>query len=682
MMKHYYIGKGEMQVDFKKGAIESLLCAGVELVAERIPLFTVCLRDENGTETRLNCADAKDCCVTEDGAIYTGFSRDISVSVRIEKFGDGIDWKISIDNRTADLVEWVDFPSLCLQPLLKNGGIGTILYPYNEGALVDDAARRESAWFHSQEPSYPSCGWYPAFPYMLCSQFMCYLFDGYGLYLGTHDPARAVKSFDFVPSGEGLLMRQRLYSGKDYGECFATDYPIHWCFFEGNWQEGAEIYRTFVDTHLPPRMKKIVENEALPEWYKDSPLVVAYPVRGIHDMDEMKPNRLYPYENALPYLDEIATKTGSRIMALLMHWEGTAPWAPPYVMPPYGGQKALDSFRDALHARGQLLGVYCSGFGYTLQSNLIDACKNEISEEDAKRAMCTGYDGHVAISNICTAQRKGYDICPASEDGRQILMDAYTPLFESGVDYAQILDQNHGGSQYFCHSRVHGHPAAPGAWMTENMQDLLGEWNQIAGKMLFGCESAAAEPYIGNLLFSDNRYELNYRIGKPVPLYAYLYHEYVRNFMGNQVCCPLLPEVDSLTMRLAYSFVAGDSMALVMGQDGEFLSAWGDRDFSRLPNRENALTIIHNLSALYQAGASEFLYAGRMCKAPELECMTVRYPCEDGAVLEFPAVFVSAWEANGKYAWIFVNHTTADVKCRVDGREVVVPALNGIFELR
>jgi len=681
-MNCYQLGEGKMIVDFESGVITSVRYAGVELIAETVPLFTVCMRDVDGKEHFLNSTEAKKVQLTENGAVFDGFAYDLSVRVSVATDVSGIDWGIGIENHTEKLVEWVEYPSLCVKPLIKNGGIGQMLYPYNEGALVDDAERRDRSWFPSSEPSYPSRGSYTVFPNMLCSQFMCYLFEGHGLYIGAHDVKRGIKSFDFTSHGKGLSLRQRLYSGVNDGEDFAIDYPLRWCFFDGDWQDGADIYHAFVEAHLPEEMKKITENDALPKWYKDSPLIVAYPVRGVHDMDEMKPNRLYPYENALPHLDEIAERTGSRVMALLMHWEGTAPWAPPYVMPPYGGQEEFDAFRDALHARGQLLGVYCSGFGYTLQSNLIDECRSEISEEAAKRAMCTGYDGRVEISNICTSQRKGYDICPASEDGKHLLMDAYMPLFGSGVDYAQILDQNHGGSQYFCHSRIHGHPTAPGAWMTESMQDLLGEWNRKAGKMLFGCESAAAEPFIGNLLFSDNRYELNYRIGKPVPLYAYLYHEYVRNFMGNQVCCPLCPEVDSLPMRLSYSFVCGDSMTLVMGQDGEFLSAWGQRDFSKLPNRDNALTLIHNLTALYQSGAARFLYAGRMRKSPAVECDCISFPCEDGAVLDLPSVFVSAWEKDGTHALIFVNHTPEDVTCRVSGREITIPALDGVMEIQ
>jgi hypothetical protein len=294
--------------------------------------------------------------------------------------------------------------------------------------------------------------------------------------------------------------------------------------------------------------------------------------------------------------------------------------------------------------------------------------------------MCTGYDQKVAISNICTGQRKGYDICPASTRGAEILEEAYRPLFESGIDYAQILDQNHGGGQYFCHSRRHGHPAAPGAWMTRNMQKMLGKWNQMAPQMLFGCESAAAEPFIGNICFSDNRFELNYRIGVPVPLYSFLYHEYLRNFMGNQVCAPFHNAPKALNMRLSYSFAAGDSMTLIMGQDGEFLSAWGQRDFSNLPCREDVLCLIRNLTTFYRTEGKKYLLAGRMCVSEEIACEEISYPMDDGTTLTVPAVFSNVWEADGERARILVNHTERDVTCVCQNEVVTVPAFSAVLQ--
>ena len=155
------------------------------------------------------------------------------------------------------------------------------------------------------------------FPYMVCSQFMSYVFEDAGLYIGIHDPARSVKGIDFRCDECGTTMQIRLFCGADFGEEYTMDYPIVWAATDEKWESTAEIYRQWFETALPPRLKKISENNALPSWYKDEPLIVSYPVRGIHDMDEMKPNKLFPYTNALPLINEVKDATGAKIMALL-----------------------------------------------------------------------------------------------------------------------------------------------------------------------------------------------------------------------------------------------------------------------------------------------------------------------------------------------------------------------------
>ena len=509
---------------------------------------------------------------------------------------------------------------------------------------------------------------------------LAYLWKDSGLYIGAHDPHRAVKDINIVKVAEGVTLKLRLFCGSDFGQKFKNDYPIIFSVTDSRWESAAERYRAWFETSLPKRVKKINENCELPEWYADSPLVVSYPIRGTHDMDEMFPNKLYPYTNALPILDSIKKACDARLLVLLMHWEGTAPWAPPHVWPPYGDKKNFDEFLNALHRNGDMLGVYCSGFGYTMQSNLIAEYnkESEYKERDLERGMCAGPDGKVAISNICTGQRSGYDICPASPVGRALLDEAYEPLLKSELDYVQILDQNHGGGQYFCYGRDHGHPPAPGAWMTENMQHMLSAWNDTAGKMLLGCESAASEAFIGNLLFSDNRFELNYFLGTPVPFYAYVYHEYVRNFMGNQVCCPLNMNEESLRYRIAYSFSAGDCMTLVLTQDGDLMDQWGMKDFSRLPDKDKALRLIANLTKFYKDEASKYLYCGRMTASPAIECETVTFGRWDAPrSTTLPAILHSAWIADdGTRALILVNPSDVDATCKVDGVNVTIPALS------
>ncbi len=659
--------------DCENGYISSLKLSGKEIAAGKKPIFTVCLRDNNAAKHSFTAFDAKKCVVTDNTAEYSGFDCDIKVRVTLSD-KDFSEWSITVENNTDMLVEWVTFPEISLRPLVGNGGDAKVVCTYNEGAICDDLDKKGK----SVLAEYPSQGWYWMFPYMLFGQFMCYQLENGGLYFAAQDADRAPKGIDFYGDDGNTVMFIRQYTGINYGESYKSGYSVVMGGYDGTWHDGAQIYKDWFEANLPSNAKKISENEQIPEWYKDSPLVITYPVRGIHDMDKMDPNALFPYENALPEIDAIAKKVDSRLLVLLMHWEGTAPWAPPYVWPPYGGEDMFNNFADKLHERKHLLGVYCSGFGFTLQSNLCEEYNNaeRIEKENLRDAFCASPAGVAEISRICTGQRSGYDICAAYERGRELLDEAYLPLFKSRADYCQILDQNHGGSQYFCYSKKHGHPHAPGKWMTEGMRNLLDGWNKMGEGKLFGCESASSEPFIGNLLFSDNRYELNWRLGEPIPLYSYIYHEYLRNFMGNQVSCPLTNEKDSMCARMAYSFSAGDCMTIVLTPFGKIMTNWGNHDFTKLPDKDKAIQFAANMQKFYKEKASKFLYDGRMIKPIAADIGTVSFPTDKGYDVELPEVYTTAWEKNGEKAQIFVNHTDSDIELDFLGKKLRVKALD------
>ncbi len=662
----------KIKVDWNGGYIESLIIKDKERISSKQPIFSLRLRNELGEAFDYNSFDGK----FQDG-LYVGIPNVKSVKVLMDESCREIKWRISVCPEEGFAVEYVDFPKLALPDLKaqdpKNGG--KVLLPLNEGVLIDDRELRESGLFRPMEPQYPSKGWYMVFPNMMSSQLMGYVWDDCGIYFGAHDKDRGVKGIDFVCSENGITLRMRLYSGCDIGEIFTTDYDLVWRETDGHWESMGEIYRDWFESALPPRAKKIIENENLPDWYKDFLLVIAYPVKGWFDSDKMVPNALYPYTNALPILDEIKELTNSRIMALLMHWEGTAPWSPPYVWPPFGDVDNFEKFKESLHKNDDLLGVYCSGFGYTLDSKLGEYNREqEFNEKHLIDGMCAGPDGKVLNSTICNNLRTGYDICPASPVGREVVFDAYTPLFNSGVDYSQILDQNHGGGQYFCYSREHGHPFIPGKWMTENMQGVLSEWNDLGKGMLFGCESAAAEPFVGNLLLSDNRYELNYKAGAPVPLYSFIYHEYLHNFMGNQCSCPFAGLKGSLNYRIAYSFSIGDLLTLTMQPDGEFVYNWCARPTELRPDRKLVLKFISNLAKFYREKGGKYLCCGRMTIPEDFACETVTYWKNT-----LHAVHCTAWENGNEKVHILVNPDEFDRKVTLGGKEYTVPALNAIL---
>ena len=59
--------------------------------------------------------------------------------------------------------------------------------------------------------------------------------------------------------------------------------------------------------------------------------------------------------------------------------------------------------------------------------------------------------------------------------------------------------------------------------------------------------------------------------------------------------------------------------------------------------------------------------------AGDVVCDTVPYGHN------LPAVHVTAWEADGKRARIFVNAEETDAICTVDGVKITVPAMNAVL---
>ena len=668
------------QFDFQKGLIQEITYQGVQVSAKSADVFSLRLLDKGGQIVDYPSSAAKSVTVIKGTPLqveYADFPEPIRVKMFLTEEKTGVSVRFAVENGTDKIVEHIEPLPMILKPFVKNGGIGKMLFPYNEGALVDNDDLRAPSHLGHLEPTYPtvtSCG---LFPDMVCSQFLAYLFEGHGLYIGAHDEKRAPKEIDYyaIDQEKNIKVEIRLYSGKSYGEDFVMDYDMVYQFFDGEWQDGADIYKKWFYEHLPAGLKKVAENDDLPDWYYDFPMILTYPVRGYHDMDTMTANELFPYINVLPYVEKFSQATGAKIMVLLMHWEGTAPWAPPFVWPPFGGEDELDKLFYALKEKGHLLGVYCSGFSFTEQSNVLPEydCKKMLEDKEIFKAFCAGRDGKVLHSKVCEGQRSGYDICVASDKGQEILETAYKPLFEKGLDYVQILDQNHGGSQLFCYSKEHNHPPCVGPWMTLDMKKLLNGWNEKAGQTLLGCESAASEPYMQNLLFSDNRFELTHFIGKAVPLYAYLYHEFLHNFMGNQVS-GLLP-ASSFLYRLAYSFTAGDMPTLVLNPKGFIQSKWGQRDFTELPKEEEVLTLIKNLRAFYLDNR-DFMCFGNMVKPLPYTTQEIVYPCEYGRSYIAEEVLSTAFEYDGKKIQIFVNYNNTDKTIEWQGERILVKAFS------
>lgn len=662
----YKINNCVISFDELLGSIISIKKNQKEYIFSSLPIFSIKLRKHNNSSYIISSFDLSFKKRNRNTFIYEN-SR-LIVKLSIYKINSGLSFKISVKNLTSDVIEWVELPSFGLKPKLQDeeNGEGSVLFPYNEGCLVTNLKRRNNSPFPFIEPDYPSLGRFSVFPNMICSQFITYQTDEIGFYIGLHDPLRGTKHIDFTVVDNSLNLKTRIYSNKNYKEDYESDFPIILKIFDGDIYNGLNIYRKWFYSHLPNNVKKTKENlNDLPKWYNGSPIVLVTPLRGHFDTDEMKPTKLFPYNNAIPLLNDFKEKIQAPIMYLLMHYESTAPWAPPYMFPPFGGMDLFKSFVHKMHENNHYLGLYCSGFGYTIQSNLIKTYnkEEEFIKNNYKDIMCSNSDGEIS-STICEAQRKGYDLCPSLEKSKELFVNEMNKVINSGVDYVQALDQNHGGCSYFCYSDKHPHPPVPGKWQQIEVNKTLDKLMKPRD-VLLGTESGASEPFIDKLKFSDNRFNLNYYIGMPFPLYSYIYHEFLHNFMGNQICNTLSKEEYNYTFRLAYSFICGDNLTAVITDEGEISNSWCERITT---NKEVAITFLRNLSRWKLHLGKDFLNYGKMIKPIKFKTNYKTFKCEDNTIINVLGAQTGAFKLKNKKVQFIVNYQLNPINVCFDSK--------------
>ena len=684
-----------------KGELAAFTVAGQNLVAAstNARLFAIGARDAGGkeiilgSETGVFVGDTRAANTHElQFANLGGLPVEARVKVRCDERSGQTFWRIALDNRSDLRLEWIEFPCVSVANDLGEGADkAQLFWSGNEGCLVTDADFRKRHGQPYRPQSYPSGGWCGRYPGAVQMPFMAYLRRGTGFYFGAHDPHFASKEIDYVREGDRVRLVMKLYlAGAGRGE-WQMDYDIVLGAISGDWHDAAEIYRAWLESApracLPP---KLTANKKLPVWFWESPVVAIWPTRGVgHHAYKQEPNEYFPFTNALPVTARLGKELHSKILATLMQWEGTAPWAPPYVWPPMGGEDAFRAFAEGLHAQGNLLGVYCSGIAWTTQANTGDGkyeTKAETERLNIRAESCAGPTGEVR-SAICNHEsiRWGYDLCPARKFTRDVIASEAEKIARAGVDYIQLFDQNIGASPCNCYSPAHGHPPAPGVWQVDAMAEVIAGVRQrldaVNTNILIGCEAAAADAYLRHLPLNDLRFNINISsFGRPVPAYAYVFHEYVNNFMGNQVQVGAdhVKSPLNLFQRLAYSFAAGDLLSVVLKDKGEIHWGWCDKWEVPAPPQEPVKKFVAHLNTWRTGAAKPFLVTGRMLKPWPVEgardvplVLTWKNDAH-----HFPSVFATRWRApDGREAQVLVNYLP-------DAEQAVTVRLSGPSQMR
>ena len=675
----FSVGGVSLRLSDSCGAVESLIAAdGTARVVPSAEAFTLQLLDGKGEPTRLkssefvfepgraDCPQSAETRRVKDNAPYHltwRHANGLVVRMKVTAAGGEFRFKPSVENIPAGmLLEWFDGPHV------QVASDRMLFWPYVDGIEVTDANRRRRPYrpISFRDRNWRDC--YAIYPGNCQMQFLAAYKNGEGVYFSAIDGRHTQKGVNWERMGDKAVRFSLQTFCGDLDADGAWRPSFHYALrpFNGNWMDACEIYRDWV--HTLPEFKARTKR---PEWMYDSPVNLIYPVRG-EGRDNlprnMGPNCYFPYINAMSAVEKYGKLLDSRIMALLMHWEGTAPWAPPYVWPPYGGEKALAEFRDALHRRGDLLGVYCSGTAWTQVSSIVPSYSLEQRFEDERlgRYMMRGPKGEITagVCNGFDSQRLGYDMCLSVDWSVRTVIDEIAKMADFGIDYCQFFDQNLGGGWNLCYAKHHGHPPIPGAWATDAMLALQRKALAAAkGGMLLGCEATAATPYVPQLFYNDVRSVIGFwkagmSGGRPVSGTSFVFHEWSCNFSGNMCGSH---DIDPF-YRWSYAFHNGDMLSLVLGPNDELVVGWGRSWEEKFPRQGELVSLVRRFNALRKKHPS-FLLEGKMVK-PFLTCETrsvkMAYNCWGSAgEAELPGVITSFWENDaGKRIGFATNWTS------------------------
>ena len=690
------------------GNVTSLKYGSLEFAApENDPqgLFILQFRDFIGNPLRISQGDFSKCIVAEAGEGKFQICHfdcikipGMSVIIDVSRKEDGIHWNISTEYEIPHIkMEWVDFPRL----RMTRQAAAEWLLPIAEGTLIPDLELREKYGnFKCEYAEYPMTGVSSFYPGPLAMQFeACFCDDG-GLFILCADPGHSPKSMDVHTDGTDAcrLMFQHFTGGEN-----SPGYDVVFAGYRGGWQEAAELYRNWMeekDTLLPPKLCNTI-----PQLLADSPVFMIYPVKGSgRDCGDLPPNEYYPYVNILPVVERYREMWGGTFVTLLMHWEGTAPWAPPYIWPPFGGEKELKDFIDTMHRNGDQVGLYAYGIGWTMKSMTEKTfCLEEhFQQKHVENEICIG-PRHEMYSRVCNGlrgQRLGYDLCPAREFTGKVVQEEISKAAACGVDYLQYFDQNQGGAAPLCYAKNHGHPELPGAWETMAMRKLFHKAVESGNGMVIGCENAAAQPYVDSCKLNDLRYHLAWgACGIPVPLYPFLFHEYTSGFSGNGVCLSFWIDTKEtpffLLWQLAWNFAYGNILSVVLKDGGKIHWNWGLSWSMPEPEQAPLLELMKNLTYWRRKLSKNYLASGRMLKVPEVDCKTLNIFLKHGKIMKVPGIISAAWQGiDGSKIILLVNCNGSEESCNIraggvirhrdgsktqtDGSFIIIPAYDAI----
>ena len=654
-----------------KGAIVSFRSnygAGRELLVPAhasLPLFKIELMDNHFAFKTLTSSEAKHVSIKKEADAkeqtvtieFTGLGElplDARVTIRCPAHEPLTYWNLEVDNQTEDWIGHIQFPVIEVPfDLPGDGDPGHILWSNQDGQLAGPV---EASMWGGGPRNTPEVWRFNNYPgQWVSTQLMAYYNRAGGLYVACDDPTGLPKYIGPLMENDGVTMGLGHFPGTRGPGKTKLPYNVVLGTFQGDWYAAAEIYRNWT-SQQPFCKRKMAERSDIPKWIAQSPVAIAFPMRGHGDWDPpAAENPEYsPATNALPFLDKLSAALESPLIPIVFNWENGGPWVQPDAFPAVGGDVAMREFMSAAKAKNWHPMIYGDGLCWvTSQSNTGYDGMPYFHAHGGDEAVTRSWDGKLAED--LWAWRKNYIACIGTEKGRKALLGMTHGMAEYRPDVIQQFDQGPGPRA--CYATGHGHPPVPGPWMTAEFTHLLKADREEAIStnpgLAMSCEGAPPEICLQDFQIWDARSSL-------CPLYSFLFHEYANAFQGfytNRV------SDEALRASVARAVVTGYMVNLTFRDKGLIAYDW-DQTWSRaIPDQNAILDWTKRLNAFRAGIASDYLIYGRMLRPWNVTNVTER----DFGWGKEPLAPSATWQTpDGRIGVVLANYSDLGESPRVE----------------
>jgi hypothetical protein len=244
------------------------------------------------------------------------------------------------------------------------------------------------------------------------------------------------------------------------------------------------------------------------------------------------------------------------------------------------------------------------------------------------------------------------------------------------------FDQMNGGYLPDCYSSDHGHEPGPGRWKIQAIAETMSEVRKVGRQITKDFTVSMEDPQELLIPYLDNYFSRSSKIfgwpapdvgARVVPAFAFVYHSRIRPFAID------IPhdntENEFLLLATAEGFVNGMTMGTNSGW-------WAILDSEKehgniLPYPEklhpSQLKLLKSTMTLQAGAALPYLSYGKMEYVDQENIKmrrwtTTRWTGKETVedTFAYPSVRVSAWTADGKRGFVFVNPTSETVEFEYD----------------